>query len=125
MRGCLLLFIIAAAVFIIATHNTPSPKEKAIIEHRVTLAMTPEEVTRSWGKPDAAITTPEGKTIWGYNNGTYATFAGRTLVDSGLLSKNGAPSRPGAGATGMEPQPQRGDWMLKNYRPALDQRPHR
>lgn len=58
--------------------------EQAIAEHRVTLSMTREEVTRSLGVPDAERTTGEGDAVWTWKSGRWVKFTGRALVDSGI-----------------------------------------
>lgn len=86
-----ILLVVAAACAGIA-FSRQQPKndpvltrhEQAILEHRVTLSMTREEVTRSLGAPDSERTTPDGDVIWLWKSGRWVKFTGRALVDTGL-----------------------------------------
>ena len=86
------LLLVATAAFagVVFLNQKPKPdptlahREQASREHRITIAMTREEVTRSLGAPEAERTTPDGQVIWTWKSGQWVKFAGRALVDSGI-----------------------------------------
>ena len=86
-------FVTAAAICIVIArtdfHPLETRREKAIAEHRVTIAMTREEVERSLGHADTVVQLDETDVAWGWSRGRWVMFTGRALVDSGYFNARG------------------------------------
>lgn len=80
-------------------------KETAVREQRVTLGMTPEQVTASRGNPIVREPQANGTEVWGYRDGTLVTFSKGKVIDS--RKHDLPPAKPGAAVTPVKTVPSR------------------
>ena len=136
MKSLNLLAAVLVIAWVLWWPHKPKPdatqlrREQAIAEHRVTLAMTRDEVTRSLGVPDGTMITADGNTVWAWEAGRWVMFIGRALVDSGYFDARGNLTHDPSQQTAVHDisvatkTPKPGDWMKKFGHTTLDQ-PHR